>query len=116
MPAILAGQAGRDGGRSIDFALLGRTRVLDDQSIALDRVPQRMIEQARVHLSFDQVVLRADRHRLDGLGLVVASGHDHDRDVGGAGPDPRQHLAAVGVGQGEVGEYDVEALERAGSK
>ncbi len=81
-------------------------RVLE--GLALDRVANRPHQAVRVDPTLDQIVLRALLQGLDGKRLVVEAAKDDKRDVRGRGVGAPHSFQALGVGQSEVKENEVD--------
>ena len=86
--------------------LLGQLR-----AAALDRVAERAREQDAARGALDQVVLRARADRLDAAALVVEAGEHEHGEVGRELAQLVQAVEALRVGQVEVEQDAVEALE-----
>ncbi len=80
--------------------------------LALDGIADRAVEQRRVDLALDQVVLRSLAHRPQRQPGVVVPGHDHDRHLTAALVEPLEGLDAARIGQRQVEQHDVEGPGR----
>ena len=89
----------------------GLARVLE--GLALDRVAHRPKQAVRVDPALDEVVLRALLQGLDGQRLVVEAGQDDQWDVGRGGVGAPHAFEALGVGQAEVEQDDVDGMRSA---
>lgn len=78
----------------------------------LDGVSHGVHEQARVHEGFDQVVLGALLHRLNGEPLVVEAAHHDDRQLRSGRVGAPECLGHRAVGQRQVEQHELDASLR----
>ena len=78
------------------------------EGLALDGVADRAQQPVRVDPALDEVVLRALLQGFDGQRLVVEAGQDDQRNVRRRGVGAPHGLEALGVGQSEVKQDDVD--------
>jgi hypothetical protein len=78
--------------------------------LALDGIADRPVEQRRVDVILDQIILRPLAHRPQRELQVVVAGHDHDRYVARPHVGALEGLDAARIRQREIEQNDAEAL------
>ena len=80
--------------------------------LALDRIAKTADERFGRDVSLEEVILRAALDRLQRQHFIVGTGEDDDRHIGIGGDQPCQCFEAARIGQAEIENHRVEALER----
>jgi hypothetical protein len=79
-------------------------------AVAFDGVGQNAFVGGGVHAALDDVVVGAGANYFDGLYRVMNGGEDYGWGVFGCGDEAQQAANAVGVGDGNVNQENVEGI------